>query len=98
MRVNKSNYDKEMRLLKTAMDGLAEAALAEFIKNTPVKTGNARRRTRLENEDTIVANYPYAQKLDEGYSKQSPAGMVKPTEDWIEAEVTRRLRRLNHGQ
>ena len=30
-------------------------------------------------QDTIVADYPYARKLDKGSSKQAPQGMTDPT-------------------
>jgi hypothetical protein len=48
-----------------------------FVKTTPIKTGNARRSTSL-NDSTIDANYSYAGKLDDGYSKQAPKGMTEP--------------------
>lgn len=49
-----------------------------FLKNTPIKTGNARSHT-FKNSDEIDANYPYATRLDNGWSRQSPNGMVVPT-------------------
>jgi len=54
----------------------------EFVKLTPKRTGNARSKTSLQNE-TIVANYDYARKLDKGYSKQAPQGMSKPLYQWL---------------
>lgn len=65
---------------------LANAAYKFFRDNTPIRSGNARRNTHLV-RDTVEADYPYAQRLDNGYSPQAPAGMTKPTEkymrDWI---------------
>lgn len=49
-----------------------------FVAHTPIRSGNARSHTVLQN-DTIVAAYPYATELDAGRSKQQPMGMVKPT-------------------
>lgn len=49
-----------------------------FVTHTPIRSGNARSHTVLQN-DTIVAAYPYASELDNGRSKQAPTGMVKPT-------------------
>ena len=57
---------------------LAREAYKVFHAVTPVRTGNARRRTRLVNEE-IQANYPYAQRLDQGYSSQAKKGMTDPT-------------------
>lgn len=61
---------------------LAEEAYKYFKDITPIKSGNARRNTNLRN-DEIQAQYPYAQRLDKGYSKQAPDGMTKPTDEFI---------------
>jgi len=53
-----------------------------FVSETPIKTGNARRKTRLQGK-IIKADYPYAKRLDEGWSRQSPEGMSKPTIQYI---------------
>lgn len=72
--------------MKNELQQLPEEAYKEFLKNTPIRSGNARRRTKLRNKKTIDANYNYAGKLNEGFSKQSPDGMVEPTEQFIEKE------------
>lgn len=61
---------------------LAEEAYKYFRDITPIKSGNARRNTTLHN-DSIHAQYPYAQRLDKGYSKQAPDGMTLPTDEFI---------------
>jgi hypothetical protein len=67
---------------------IAEDAYDFFVKETPIRTGNARRNTYLTRDRSqIVADYPYAKRLDEGYSKQSPQGMTGPTEDYIESRL-----------
>lgn len=71
-----------LKRIQKKLDNLPKEAEKVFVQNTPVRSGNARRNTKLR-KDTIVANYAYAQRLDEGYSKQSPQGMIKPTEDYI---------------
>lgn len=62
---------------------LAQEAFKFFRDITPIRSGNARRNTILIN-DTIEANYPYAQRLDRGYSPQAPSGMTKPTDVHIQ--------------
>jgi len=66
---------------------LAQVGYQEFVKNTPVKTGNARRSTSLQGNQ-INANYNYAEVLDQGRgfrdgqmrgSVQAPRGMTEPT-------------------
>lgn len=63
-----------------------------WITTTPIRTGNARNKTRLQG-NKIRANYPYAQKLDEGYSKQAPKGMTEPTTKFIEQSLTKIMRK-----
>ena len=86
-----NNITSSINKIQQKLDNLPKEAHQEFVKNTPIRTGNARRKTKL-NKDTIEANYPYAQRLDEGYSKQSPKGMTKPTEDFIKKRVKQILK------
>lgn len=65
---------------------LAEEGYAVFKKETPIRKGNARRKTRLKGSD-IEADYPYAGRLDQGYSKQSPEGMVTPTIEHVKQYI-----------
>jgi len=78
--------------IKTALDPvkMANGAYKVFYANTPVRSGNARRNTELR-RDEIQANYPYATRLDEGYSKQRPKGMIAPTIDWLQDYVRKNI-------
>jgi len=49
---------------------------------TPIRSGNARNKTKRNNLK-IKSNYPYAGKLDEGWSKQAPSGFTEPTIDFL---------------
>lgn len=60
-------------------------------KGTPVDTGRARKSTLLKDNE-IQARYPYAQRLDQGWSKQAPEGMTKPTENYIEQYVKKQVK------
>ncbi len=62
---------------------LLDLAYNVFKKNTPIDTGNARKNTKKEGSDTIFADYAYARRLDQGYSRQAPDGMKKPMFDEI---------------
>lgn len=68
------------------LDDVPEQAYKIFVKETPIADGYARDHTRLD-KDTIVADYPYAKRLDEGYSRQAPEGMTKPTIDKVKKIV-----------
>lgn len=70
---------------------LTDVAYKKFVDVTPVKTGNAKRNTK-KSGNSIDANYPYAQVLDEGRgmrdgqmrgSTQAPKGMTQPTIDHL---------------
>ena len=86
--------------IQKKLNNLPKEAYKEFVKNTPIKTGNARRSTRLKGK-TIEANYQYAQVLDKGRhmtsrgmrgSEQAPEGMSKPTEEFIQKRITKILK------
>jgi hypothetical protein len=74
------------------LGNLAKEAYDFWVKETPVRSGNARRQTRLQG-DTISADYPYARRLDEGWSSQSPQGMSAPTERFIRNRLKRIIRK-----
>ena len=81
-----------LRLQQIKKEITAEAMAKEgfnyFRKITPFRTGNAKRNTFL-NKDTIEATYPYARRLDEGYSPQARDGMTKPTEAYVQEWVNK---------
>jgi hypothetical protein len=72
-------------------DNLAKEAYDYFKGITPERTGNAKRSTRLRN-DEIQADYAYAQRLDGGYSRQAPFGMTKPTEKFIQEYIKKQAK------
>ncbi len=67
-------------------DKLIKEAGDYFIDITPFKTGNAKNNTYLGG-NVIRAAYPYAGKLDEGYSRQAPKGMTEPTVQFIDERL-----------
>jgi hypothetical protein len=80
---------KRIKKLSTdlASQNLAAKAYIFFKDKTPEDSGNAKRKTVLKG-DEIQANYPYAQRLDNGWSKQHGGeGMTKPTEKFIRGEI-----------
>jgi hypothetical protein len=94
LKVNKMSAS--LKRIQRKLDKVPQEAYKEFVKNTPVKTGNARRNTRLKG-NTIEAKYQYAQVLDKGRhmtnrgmrgSEQAPQGMSKPTQEFIQKRIT----------
>jgi hypothetical protein len=97
----KCNIDQalnQFKQLAEVPDKVVQQAFRYFVKITPIgsgpDSGNARRNTRLENDTTIVADYVYSERLDKGYSKQAPNGMVKPTEAEIRKLLDREVNKI----
>lgn len=82
-----------LRRIQSDMDKLPAQAYNFWVKATPKDTGNARRKTKLENKKVINADYPYAVPLDKGWSKQAPKGMSAPTEKFIKDRLKTILRK-----
>lgn len=98
MKVDTANFANLKKVTQTEFEKIKDDAYAFFVSATPIKTGNARRKTDLVG-NRIIGAYPYAQRLDEGWSKQSPDGMIGPTAEHIETTlIPRAIRRINSGK
>lgn len=93
IKVDISDCLQQFTQLAQVPQKVADEAHRYFVAKTPIRTGNARRNTRLNNT-TITADYPYAQRLDEGYSKQAPDGMVDPTLKEVDRLMQKEIKRL----
>ena len=91
VKVDTSALNTKLNRVQQGLSALPQQTLDEFKKNTPIRSGNARRRTKLV-QNTIEANYAYAQRLDEGWSKQAPRGMVEPTLKWLRNRINQLAR------
>ena len=88
--IKKDDTKLQFRLKRQqqALSKLPKEALAEFKSLTPVRSGNARSKTVLsDNNSKIIGNYNYATRLDQGASKQAPKGMVGPFTEWFKKEL-----------
>ena len=88
----RDNITPDINRLLKSIDQLPEGAFREWRDQTPVRTGNARRRTRLSG-DTIQAAYQYAVPLDRGSSPKAPDGMSRPTLEWLRRRMRQILRK-----
>lgn len=77
---------KDIDKIKKELKAVPKEGLKEFKALTPIDTGNARRNTYLQG-NTIKADYPYAQRLDQGWSKQARRGIVEPWTKWFEKRI-----------
>lgn len=92
VKIVKNTVTSKLNQLVKDLDALPAVAYREWVKTTPKRSGNARRQTKL-NKSTIQADYPYAQRLDAGASKQAPQGMSEPVAKFIEQQVQKITRK-----
>ena len=76
-----------IKRLQGNLKQVPQKATDYWISKTPIDTGNARSKTYLSGNNFISARYPYAERLDKGWSKQAPQGMSKPTKKYIQQLV-----------
>lgn len=81
------SLERKLRELKK----IPKESFQVFKSVTPKRSGNAQRKTVLQG-NTINANYPYAKRLDKGYSKMAPVGMTKPTIKYIKDRLNKLFR------
>jgi hypothetical protein len=95
-----NSMTNSLKRIQKKLNNLPKEAYQEFVKNTPVRSGNARRNTKLKG-NTIEANYAYGAVLDKGRhmtsrgmrgSEQAPQGMTKPTEAFIKKRINQILK------
>jgi len=95
MRINVDLRDvlKQLKANEKLASGLIDSAGDFFVRQTPIRSGNARRNTSVQRlQKRIVADYPYSERLDNGWSRQAPDGMVNPTIEFIEKEVQKKIK------
>ena len=78
VKITKDTITKSLTNTTKELAKIPPKAFTFFKAHTPIRTGNARAKTYLQNE-TIVNAYSYASSLDRGASRQAPDGMSKPT-------------------
>lgn len=89
----KGAIEKRLEEIQKRSDAkeVAEVAYDVWIKFTPEDTGNAKRNTKLVNNE-IHAKYAYALRLDQGWSKQNGGvGMSKPTIDAVQKYIDKKI-------
>jgi hypothetical protein len=82
----RSSIEPDLIQIQKELVRVPQRAYVFFKEHTPIRSGNARRRTVLERDNTIAANYDYATRLDQGLSNQAPDGMSKPTRVFLKRE------------
>jgi len=89
---------KEVTAMLKELESMGPDVMEEsgkfFVSKTPIRSGNARKSTTTK-DTTIKAEYGYAARLDEGWSKQAPRGMSDDTIKDIDKQVNKLVKKLN---
>lgn len=94
IRKTQSNISPNVDRLTNKLSIVPKKTYNFFVKQTPIDKGNARKSTDYKDTSVggrIEGNYPYVNRLNDGYSKQSPNGMTKPSIDYLRKTVKRIL-------
>jgi hypothetical protein len=93
-RVTLTGLNTKLTALAQVKPTIMRDAYTYFHSITPIRSGNARNRTRLV-RNRIEAVYPYAKRLDTGWSKQfGGLGMSNPTLKYIRTLVANFIKKL----
>lgn len=92
VRVKRNKIKPSLGRIEKEFKKFPKEAYDYWKKITPKRSGNAKRRTKRQG-NTIRANYPYAERLDNGYSKQAPKGMYDPTLKYLRRLGRKKLRK-----
>jgi len=83
--VVKFNSKRMMNDIKRSVDdekiGLVEDLYKTILRRSPVRSGKYKktwRKVETKTRANISNPQPYAQRLEEGHSRQAPLGVVKP--------------------
>ena len=96
IKIDSKVFDKRMKkALQVPYETMADA-LPVLISYTPQgSSGYARSQTKLSsNKLSIESNYPYAEALDSGSSKQAPRGFTTPTIEQLPRIVNKNIRKV----
>lgn len=92
VRKTKDTMTRSLKKVESQLEAIAEEAFDYLVSITPKDRGNARRKTRLRDQ-TIEMRYPYAERLDNGYSDQAPNGMSTPTLKYLQKNKKKLVRK-----
>lgn len=102
LKLNSSDVNKMFKDAVTAEQKAVRSTYDFFVKQTPIKSGNARNSTSLS-KNTIEADYEYAAVLDKGRhmtsrgargSYQAPEGMTRPSIRYFTAYLNDLIRKI----
>jgi len=67
----------KLKAVLTALNNatVTDVAYKSYVAHTPIRSGNARRKTK-KGVNQVVADYPYAQQLQDNFSPQTHGNVL----------------------
>tara|TARA_R100001463_G_scaffold65234_2_gene118425 strand:+ start:1435 stop:1728 length:294 start_codon:yes stop_codon:yes gene_type:complete len=95
VKINTKGFFNLKDKLEDLPDESMKDAYKTYLENTPVRSGNARNKTKLDTRNnTINSNYDYASALNSGRSKQSPKGFTNPAIKKLQQVISQKIGKL----
>lgn len=97
IKINKADLKRLQKDINDAITDASEDTYKFYRKETPVRGGNARNKTKYrESRDrySITSNYDYAGKLDSGWSKQAPKGFTSPSLQFLKNKLDKNFKKI----
>ena len=95
IKVDKADLRRLERSIDSAINTSMDSTYLKYRSLTPIRGGNARNNTKYSKSKlSINSNYPYAGRLDNGWSKQSPKGFTEPSLKYLEQQITKQFKRI----
>lgn len=82
-----------MKKLEDLPQDAIDKTYPQLKKETPIRSGNARNKTK-QNRLKIKSNYPYAGRLDEGWSRQAPKGFTEPSIEYLDKTIQEKVGKI----
>lgn len=93
MKINTDIFEKRMKKLEDLPQDAIDKTYPQLKKETPIRSGNARNKTK-QNRLKIKSNYPYAGRLDEGWSRQAPKGFTEPSIEYLDKTIQEKVGKI----
>jgi len=89
-----SDFDDMVKELRNIGPNSMKQLYPFYRKETPIRSGNARNKTKLRSSE-IRSKYPYAGRLDDGWSDQAPKGFTEPSIEKLDSIIDKTITRAN---
>lgn len=97
LKLNKQDLKRLYEEIDRSIEDAMHFTYTYFKRITPKRSGNARRNTIEKTRGSdykIIGDYPYSERLDNGWSKQAKRGMTKPSLKYLEKSLKKHFKKI----